>query len=55
MLKNGKAILEKGDFDAAVSAFNEAIRLDPNCAQAYFQRAAGVRAAGQARQGRRRL
>ena len=33
MLKKGKAILEKGDFDAALSAFNEAIRLDPKGAR----------------------
>ena len=37
-LKKGKACLEKKDFDAAIAAFTEAIRLDPKDAVAYSER-----------------
>ena len=37
-VKNGKAFLEKGELNSAISAFDEAIRLDPQCARAYFLR-----------------
>ena len=37
-LKKGNACIEKEDFDAAIVAFSEAIRLDPKSAQAYAGR-----------------
>ena len=33
--KKGKACLEKKDFDAAIAAYTEAIRLDPKLANAF--------------------
>src|SRR5437764_1210066 len=35
---NGQAALDKKDWDLAVSCFTEAIRLDPNSAEAYWKR-----------------
>ncbi len=37
--EKGKACLEKHDYDAAIDAFTEAIRLDPENAEAYWNRA----------------
>jgi tetratricopeptide (TPR) repeat protein len=37
-LAKGKACVEKKDYDAAIAAFTEAIRLDPKCAEAYCRR-----------------
>ena len=36
--EKGKASLEKKDYDAAISAFTEAIRLDPKVGMAYYDR-----------------
>ena len=36
--QGGKACLEKGDFNAAMVAYTEAIRLDPKLAEAYLSR-----------------
>ena len=41
--ENGKACLEKQDYDGAAAAFTEAIKLDPNDAWAYRWRGAGLR------------
>ena len=37
-LQKGKASSDKGDYDAAIAAFSELIRLDPKNAEAYFYR-----------------
>jgi len=34
----GKTSLEKGEYDAAITAFTEIIRIDPKCAAAYYDR-----------------
>ena len=36
--EKGKACLEKGDFEVAIAAFTEAIRLKPDYADAYCKR-----------------
>ena len=36
--ERGKACVGKKDFDAAIVAFTEAIRLDPKFAEAYYER-----------------
>ena len=36
--EKGASSLDKQDYDAAISAFTEAIRLDPECAVAYSNR-----------------
>ena len=41
--QKGKACLEKRDCDAAISAYAEAIRLDPKSAAAYSGRGARTR------------
>jgi len=35
-LKKGRDFLGRGDFDTAIASFTEAIRLDPNYAEAYY-------------------
>ena len=37
-VQKGKAYFDKGDFDAAIDSFSEAIRLDPHNADAYANR-----------------
>lgn len=32
----GNRLLQEGDFKGALSRFNKAVKLDPNCAEAYF-------------------
>ena len=41
LYERGKKLLNEGDVDSAVSSYTEAIRLDPNNAQAYVGRASG--------------
>ncbi len=38
LLDRGEALREKGDFDGAIAAFDEAIKLDDQCAEAYCGR-----------------
>jgi Flp pilus assembly protein TadD len=37
-VKKGNACLDKADFEAAIAAFTEALRLDPKNAEAYCRR-----------------
>ncbi len=47
--KKGKACYDKGDYDGAVAAYTEAVRLDPKNAEAYTDRGWAYLAFGQAR------
>ena len=38
-IEKGTALLDKGNYDKAIAAFSEAIRLDPKDARAYYNRA----------------
>ncbi|MDR0878460.1 MAG: tetratricopeptide repeat protein, partial [Treponema sp.] len=38
-LDRGISFANKGDYDTAIADFNDAIRLNPNLASAYYQRA----------------
>ena len=46
-LQKGKASFDKGDYDAAIAAFSELIRLDPKNAEAYFYRAGAFSGKGE--------
>jgi Flp pilus assembly protein TadD len=39
-IQKGKICVAKGDFDSAIAAFTEAIRLNPKCLEAYGNRGA---------------
>jgi tetratricopeptide (TPR) repeat protein len=45
--QKGKTYLEKGDSDAAIAAFTEAIRLDPKLANAYSDRGVAYEGKGE--------
>ena len=46
-LKKGNAWLDKGEFDSAIAAFTEAIRIKPRFAQAYSGRGSCYRMKGE--------
>ena len=52
--EKGNAFFHKGDFDAAIAAYTEAIQFDPTDAKAYCGRASAYTKKGNSRQGHRR-
>jgi tetratricopeptide (TPR) repeat protein len=39
ILQEGKALLKRGELDAALRSFTRAIEMDPDLTEAYFRRA----------------